>query len=193
MKYLLALLIFIKVTPSLGQIKQNLDSIPLPKYDTIDGKIVSKNSFYFGTTLYKIPKDCKDSDDDEPNCCSFSLMISKVHPNLQSYSLGCFDGTTLNWTKQSSEIEGKQNFESNLVDLEKQMKSSKKEKITFQVCGKQVTAYKQICINHQDYKFTKYSFFGLVNGEFLYGSLYVNENTTSSKNLNLLFQRLVKF
>lgn len=194
MKYFFILISAFSWTFSLGQTSENSDMISPPIYDTTSLEIRSKNSFYFLSKLFAIPKNCDNKH--ESDCCTFSAYISKLDKGRFQSQLSCSNGTTLIWTMYDSEEMAKQSFETSLssrIQMKKEFKKFKQEEVDFFVFNNKVKAYRQDFTTKDGHAYFEYKFYGTVNGQNFSGSLMLLNKRKSSKELNQLFQQLVKF
>jgi hypothetical protein len=194
MKLLFQIIFSFTSVISFSQGVKGQDTIPEPIYDTTSIRFESKNSFYFCSKLYKIPRECSEIYfDDFDNCCTFSTELGKWNRTIRHGFLTCEDGTSLSWQYYDSMAIAKMNFDNYPIQMKKQMKSFTKTKIKFFLCGIEVECYKQFNITSNNYSFVEYSFCGEINGQPLTGTLRMKKEIESSKKISKLFQQLVKF
>ena len=191
MKYLLIIILLLQTSFSFAQNTIAPNAVDKPVYDTTSLDIKSTNSFYFCSTLYKIPRDCENND--QSSCCSFSAQVHKGEKVLSNGQLGCYNGTSLFWTYFETEEAAKQNFESMPGQLKKQMKTFSEQKIKLLLCNKEVEANKLNYTTLQGYQFSQIIFYGTINNQSVYGQLHIQKELKSSNELNSLFQQIVKF
>jgi len=166
------------------------DSIEKPIYDTTTTfHLKSKNSFYFCSKLYKIPRDCNNKD--QSNCCVFEKDVYSSFASLESGNLNCYNGTSLNWTYANNETSAKQNTESFVSQVEKQMKKIVRSTIKLSICGKEVDAFKGSFTTNQDYTFYKILFYATINGQSVYLQLSSINEIKSNDDLSQAFRQLI--
>mgnify|MGYP001553283176 CR=1 FL=1 len=176
---------------SFSQQTNEKDSIEEPKYDTTSIDIRSTNSFYFCSKLYKIPRDC--DKDDQSNCCSFSAQMHSGEKTPISCQLGCYNGATLVWTYFATEDQARSDFEGYGPQIKKQMKSFKQTKISVFIDNQQATAYKLSYTSIQDLTGYEILSYAVINGQNVVVRLFSLKELKSSKDLQPIFQQIVKF
>ena len=166
------------------------DSIEKPIYDTTTTiNLKSKNSFYFCSKLYKIPRDCNNTD--QSNCCYFEKDIYTSNLIPEHGRLNCYNGTSLSWTYVVSETVAKQNTEGYIPQIEKQMKKTIKSNIKVSICGKEVDAYKVAYTTFQDHMFYEIVFYATIKGQSVYLQLYSMNEIKSNDDLSQAFRQLI--
>ena len=191
MKRLILMIVFImNISFLIAQSNPISDSIAKPIYDTtITYHLKSKNSFYFCSKLYKIPRDCNNKD--QSNCCVFEKDIYSSFTTFESGSLNCYNGTSLNWTYANNDTSAKQNTESYILQIEKQMKKTIKSTIKVSICGKEVDAYKGSFTNNQDNTFYEILFYATINEQSVYLQLSSMNEIKSNDDLSQALRQLI--
>ena len=184
---------FVALIPTFSFAQQKIDTniIEEPRYDTTSIDIKSTNSFYFCSKLYKIPRDC--DREDQSNCCSFSSQVFLSYKPLSSGQLGCYNGTSLDWNYFESEDQARSSFNGYPPQIKKQMKEFKQEKIKLFICGQEAIAYKLNSTTHQGHKFTEIITYGTINGQHVFVHLHSQNDLKSSKEMQPVFQQILKF
>lgn len=191
MKHLFYCLVALIPAYTFAQQKIDTNLIEEPKYDTTSIEIQSTNSFYFCSKLYRIPRDC--DKEDQSNCCSFSSQVFLGHKSLSTGQFSCYNGTSLSWTYFESEDQAKSGFEGYSPQIKKQMKEFKQEKIKLFICGQETNAYKLNYTTFQGYKGHEIIAYVTINGQHAYVHLHSQKDLKSSKEMQPVFQQIIKF
>lgn len=191
MKYLFYCLVMLIPTLSFAQQKVDTNIIEEPKYDTTSIEIESTNSFYFCSKLYKIPRDC--DKEDQTNCCSFSSQVFLGYKSLSTGQLGCYNGTSLSWTYFETEDQVKNSFTGYTPQIKKQMKEFKQEKIKLFICDQESIAYKLNCTTHDGHKLNEIIAYATINGQHVFVHLHSQKDLKSSKEMQPVFQQIIRF
>ena len=191
MKHLVYCLVALIPAFSFAQQKIDTNIIEEPRYDTTSIEIQSTNSFYFCSRLYKIPRDC--DKEDQSNCCSFSSQVFLNYKSLSTGQLGCYNGTSLDWTYFESEDQAKNSFDGYPAQIKKQMKEFKQEKIKLFICDQQAIAYKLNYTTIQGYKVYEIIAYINMNGQYVFVHLHSQKDLKSSNEMQPVFQQILKF
>ena len=183
----------VALIPAFSSAQQTMDTniIEEPRYDTTSIEIQSTNSFYFCSRLYKIPRDC--DKEDQSNCCSFSSQVFLSYKSLSTGQLSCYNGTGLSWTYFENEDQAKSGFEGYPPQIKKQMKEFKQEKIKLFICDQQAIAYKLNYTTIQGYKVYEIIAYINMNGQYVFVHLHSQKDLKSSKEMQPVFQQILKF
>jgi hypothetical protein len=191
MKHLFYFLVALIPTFSFAQQKIDTNIIEEPSYDTTSIEIKSTNSFYFCLKLYKIPRDCDKGD--QSNCCSFSSQVFPGYKALSTGQLGCYNGTSLSWTYFETEDQAKSGFDGYPPQIKKQMKEFKQEKIKLFICGQEAMAYKLNYTTFDGHKAQEIFSYVNMNDQFVVVHLHSQKDLKSSKEMQPVFQQILKF
>jgi hypothetical protein len=196
MKNLLTILFLFTVSFSFAQNVIKEDSIPEPIYDTTYRiTITSKNSFYFCSKKFRLPKDTVINHLGYTSRFESDITKWKGEYNRMTGSgfVDCGRGY-LSW-EYFKTIEGaKVEFNGYPDQIKRQMKDFKKEKIKLWVCNQEVEAIKINYTPFQGKKSTMIIFYGTINGHNVFGDLtYHRKEINASEDLAPLFKQIMKF
>jgi len=196
MKNLFTLLFLFNVSFSFAQSLIKEDSIPEPIYDTTYRiKITSKNSFYFCSKKFRLPKDTVINNIQHESRFESDITKWKGKYNQITGSgfINC-DLVSLRWDYFKT-IEGaKVEFNGYPDQIKNQMKDFKKEKIKLWVCDQEVEAIKMDYTPFQGKKSTMIIFYGKINGQNVFGNLSsYNNEITKSDELEPVYRQIIKF
>ena len=191
MKHLSYCLIALIPAFTFAQQKIDTNIVEEPRYDTTLMEIQSTNSFYFCSKLYKIPRDC--DKEDQSNCCSFSSQVFLSYKSLSTGQFSCYNGTSLSWTNFETEDQAKNSFDGYPPQIKKQMKEFKQEKIKLFICGQEAIAYKLNYTTHEGYKGNEIGTNVTINGQHVFVQLRSQKDLKSSKEMQPVFQQILKF
>ena len=191
MKHLFYCLVTLAPAFLFAQQKVDTSIVEEPRYDTTSIEIESTNSFYFCSRLYKIPRDC--DKEDQSNCCSFSSQVLLGYKSFSTGQFSCYNGTSLSWNYFETEAQAKNSFDGYTLQIKKQMKEFKQEKIKLFICGQEAIAYKLNSTTHQGHKFTEIVAYVTINGQHASVHLHSQKELKSSKEMQPVFQQIIQF
>ena len=197
MKNLLTFLFLLNVSFSYAQSLIKEDSIPEPIYDTTTAlqiKITSKNSFYFCSNKFRVPKDTLIDGITWTGYYSSTIFKTKLRDGLISDGFVSLGHISLSWKYYETSEDAKRQFENYPVQMKRQMKKIKMDKLKLLVCNQEVEAIKIYRRSYDGSYSNEIIFHGIINGKNVFGNLsrYKNELKTSEQ-IPTLFKQIMKF